>query len=343
MCLLLGVSGNAGDQIRLLNNLGYELEWQKNRALAVDAPVLILFAACILQGEAFQVWQRLYFPEYHALPIISRTLIGRLIATGPVTFGGAEREGWFPDMEIFKHFIDTKWDETSAANLITQSVDCGYSLLGSVAYALGWASAWARDEPRLVSQPRKIDLRNWDLLAREIIFRHPILLHPIEAYQTWARWGVYGLGILSDSKLTPLWAVCIAAFLAGYRKMSPDNDQMHGTRPRPKFLDNVNFALRLWLNALCSCGIDLMEYGRVERNLVSNDKITRDLEINLARISGPSDGLVGWMRIISIDISPRPEDWRIRWVFEYEIYAREFWEMVEETALELAIPGSWVD
>lgn len=47
------------------------------------------------------------------------------------------------------------------------------------------------------------------------------------------------------------------------------------------------------------------------------------------------------VRIIDIVCGPKPEDWRVKWVYEFEVLAREFWDNVE--GFNMHVPGSWVD
>ncbi|KAL3295253.1 Ankyrin repeat-containing protein [Colletotrichum asianum] len=50
--------------------------------------------------------------------------------------------------------------------------------------------------------------------------------------------------------------------------------------------------------------------------------------------------------LIGITYGPRPEHWKLWWAFEYEIFAGDFWRMVEQPCIEdpeLKVPGSWVE
>ncbi|KAM7200170.1 hypothetical protein V8F20_005388 [Naviculisporaceae sp. PSN 640] len=338
------LSGYDSEQIWLLNDLGYHLAWHRS----AESKDFIFMAASSLDSEALQVWQRLYYPQYYGLPLEIRCSIGRLLATKPGDKGWITRRLRAPRTEVFKSFISVEWETSPASDLVTHSIECGSALLGSAAYAFGWASALGKNEPDLPSKSIGTNPQSWDSLVRDIVLGAPTVLHPIEDYEIWGRWTFHWRFAGSRvRKLTPLWAALFGAFMAGYRMGHPwakdsDQDYMYGARPRPEFWDNVAVALRQWLNLLSSCGVDLHEYGRVERNLISKSKVSQDIEINL-RIWDTADGLVGWVRVVSLDIGPRPEDWRVWWAFEYEIYAQEFWEMVEETAFELPVPGSWVD
>ncbi|KAK4210312.1 hypothetical protein QBC37DRAFT_485485 [Rhypophila decipiens] len=255
-----------------------------------------------------------------------------------------------PNVETFTFLIDRQYEATDG--LIAQSVHSGFSLLGSVAYAFGWTLALSKYESSPLSKDSESEVIKWERLAQDIIRRRSDLLHPVDNYVCWSRFGL-NVEILVEQDSTvsvewsPLWALFSGAFMTGYRRIGDWDDRIDGAQPTIQMMETALYSVRRWLGLVQACGVDLEVYGTVEKRLISEEQVTKDFEISLEYPIWTklhcSDRLRGSVRIISLDIGPNPEDWRIWWAFEYEIWAQEFWEMVENTEPELAIPGRWVD
>jgi len=108
-----------------------------------------------------------------------------------------------------------------------------------------------------------------------------------------------------------------------------------------------DFVVKMWLEDLLTCGVDLQKYGAEEYivlrrnrdNLLPGEDI-RDIPLWKMRRPFP-------YRIIGFSYGPHPDDWKI-WVSEIsDQFAGDFWEMIEagqgstEEPVNLAMPGSW--
>lgn len=133
--------------------------------------------------------------------------------------------------------------------------------------------------------------------------------------------------------------------------------------------------LRKWLALLESAGVDLLAYGKREllvlhdaendvKGAFDADAIARSRTLSRRRIR--KDPLPTWgvrrrerkklarddfeggekywmpFRIIDLEIGPNPEDWKLKWVVEYESMAGQFWRTIENEE-EVVMPGAWVD
>lgn len=87
--------------------------------------------------------------------------------------------------------------------------------------------------------------------------------------------------------------------------------------------------LKLWLEDLEVSGIDLLEYGKKEREMHGQLQIR----------GHPGYFLDG--HLIDFTYGASPDDWRLLLSEPTDSYAQQFWEMVEPP--ELTIPGEWID
>jgi hypothetical protein len=101
--------------------------------------------------------------------------------------------------------------------------------------------------------------------------------------------------------------------------------------------------LEIWLSDLREVGVDLVRYGADEKALYLTGAVDNTFEC--WRWFDENEGQTS----ISFSYGPRPQDWHI-WLSEpTDVFAGEFWEMIENPAytctddLELPIPGSWSD
>ncbi|PQE31419.1 Ankyrin repeat-containing domain protein [Rutstroemia sp. NJR-2017a WRK4] len=97
-----------------------------------------------------------------------------------------------------------------------------------------------------------------------------------------------------------------------------------------------HITMRIWLEILLAAGVDLMEYGKKEHDWFCKNKCIETYHGRFLEDPG--------LRLISFTYGPKPDDWRLRWVFIEEYYGyyrmfREFWSMVDHP--ERATPGAW--
>ncbi|KAJ0300263.1 hypothetical protein COL516b_008614 [Colletotrichum fioriniae] len=124
--------------------------------------------------------------------------------------------------------------------------------------------------------------------------------------------------------------------------------------------------LRQWLRDLRSVGVDLLQYGRDEtrilnsttsadlrgafgagaiadsRRHVRNSLKTRESWMEHVDEIHPKSDLY-WIpiRVIGFDYGPKLRDWRLWWAPEFEVFAAEFWKLVDRP--RQVMPGSWVE
>jgi hypothetical protein len=118
-------------------------------------------------------------------------------------------------------------------------------------------------------------------------------------------------------------------------KRLPDECTSAPTVPAP---------VHIWLNLLASASIDLVEYGRREKQL--HLESLADVEFfSSCRPRRFSEKLSGLhFRLAHFTYGPLPGDWKFYFVQEWCIgsdWLVEFWEMVEHP--ERAMPGAWND
>jgi hypothetical protein len=94
-------------------------------------------------------------------------------------------------------------------------------------------------------------------------------------------------------------------------------------------------ALLAWLQTLQGFGIDLETYGKTERKLFYQESSSwRNLELHM-----PGRGEVCPLRLVGLQVGPKPEDWKV-WLSEpSDEFAGDFWDMLEHP--ERTIPGAW--
>ncbi|KAH9227393.1 hypothetical protein K456DRAFT_930278 [Colletotrichum gloeosporioides 23] len=102
--------------------------------------------------------------------------------------------------------------------------------------------------------------------------------------------------------------------------------------------------VQLWVTALFSCGVELLNYGRNEKTLYEQQVVKyRERNVNFSLNKRQSTARFS---LTGITYGSRPEHWRIWWAFEYEDFAGDFWRMRDQRStndLELVIPDSWVE
>ncbi|KAL6411533.1 Ankyrin repeat-containing domain protein [Ilyonectria robusta] len=143
---------------------------------------------------------------------------------------------------------------------------------------------------------------------------------------------------------TAFSAVIVGTMLSIYR--------WDGYEAKNDWIYQLNTALRTWLEDLSIAGVDLTEYGRIEKAILSStsalDKSSSTLCGSVVQI--PSDWLgakrwyyyqIGHIKLENFTYGPKPTDWSYVWDYPTENFSGEFWEMIDNMALK--IPGSWVE
>ncbi|TVY32214.1 hypothetical protein LSUB1_G008307 [Lachnellula subtilissima] len=91
-----------------------------------------------------------------------------------------------------------------------------------------------------------------------------------------------------------------------------------------------------WIEQLQTMGIDLLEYGRKEKELHIQEKVAKEYFGHyLCRSICPK------IRLISFTYGPEPADWHFWFTEVMENYFIQFWDMVDHP--ERAMPGAWIE
>jgi hypothetical protein len=272
----------------------------------------------------------------------------------------ATRLGCFVDygsLEVFSFFREER-DITSSD--IAMSTKEGYSLMHSVAVGLARRlpeEVIPRQRPAAFSY--SIFDKGWYRMAELLASRCERQdLHTQEEVTPW------------DTDPVPVWRGTPLTSLVGGTLcfLSPDYQRYYWDFCFQE-------ALQRWVAGLKKGGVDLVQYGAREQQLLrdyrtgikgafdidgikkSRTKIRKSLPTNAAfeepihRHNRDEEQRPGnwakddtrWIpiRLVDLEYGPNPSDWRLLWAPELEVFAYEFWQLVEE--LEISLPGSWVE
>lgn len=166
-------------------------------------------------------------------------------------------------------------------------------------------------------------IREWPPLSLDAEF---------EQFRTLCRYafkGAFAEDLSRNSKfhgnMTPLMAMVYHTIL----------DPFNGGKTFVKV--EFTMILRLLLQDLKSCGIDLEEYGRNEWQAWRSSKLPyEDTKVFTSRAHrGP--------RLAFFNYGPEPKDWSFELDYFTPEYARDFWDMVEAPPPPPPMPGAWVE
>ncbi|KAH8599536.1 hypothetical protein B0O99DRAFT_610897 [Bisporella sp. PMI_857] len=97
----------------------------------------------------------------------------------------------------------------------------------------------------------------------------------------------------------------------------------------------LNSKLRDWLEDLQACGVDLQNYGLVEKRIFLENGWFGKRWYPYRQYEHVQ------VRLISFDSGATPEDWIFDWDMDAERHAGKFWESIENPKPQ--IPGAWID
>lgn len=100
----------------------------------------------------------------------------------------------------------------------------------------------------------------------------------------------------------------------------------------------LSSAVRIWVSAVSSSGMDLLKYGRNEKQIYQQRGVVFKQRYCLVHHRKRHNIRLS---LIGVTCGPRPEHWRVWWAFEYEDFAGDFWRTIEEPPI--LVPGSWVE
>ncbi|KAI5462146.1 hypothetical protein BGZ63DRAFT_206122 [Mariannaea sp. PMI_226] len=190
----------------------------------------------------------------------------------------------------------------------------------------------------------------WSRLVQKVVMvSHPEDLHCIETITPW------------DTHQVPIWrGTPLVSVIGGVLcYISPDISFTHWDTA-------FQLTLQQWVSDLQQAGVDLIDYGQHERQLLKThmrgaldaDAINSSRSVVRNVISRGVETLRGlrvgrdqeegynenhWVPIRMLDLifGPSPADWRIIWAPEFEWMANQFWDLIDRESM--IMPGSWVD
>ena len=100
----------------------------------------------------------------------------------------------------------------------------------------------------------------------------------------------------------------------------------------------IDQPLKVWLEDLEDCGVDLLKYGRKEKALHDEIPMLQDFMVDFLEDGEFHE--IKW-RLIGFSFGASPSDWHI-WISEpTDCFAGDFWSMIEPP--EMSIPGMWME
>lgn len=96
----------------------------------------------------------------------------------------------------------------------------------------------------------------------------------------------------------------------------------------------------MWLEDLVTSGVDLVEYGRKEKEIWDLSSISKDVLFFMCMSSG-FDHEAWHIHVIDVVFGAAPSDWHIWWSEPTDFLAGQFWAMIESP--EELMPGSWIE
>lgn len=262
--------------------------------------------------------------EYYGLPIEERVRVAIGLASGPAKNG--------PDPDLIRAALQTGPIPPAA---IKHKRDSGKTLLHALALGTG---RFTDTDPFITERFRKgspkADLpgrRFAPLLHRVLInlglralTRELIAggadLHAIYSRAVYQRnpSRVIGEDIKIGLRYTPLLCIFWGELTGHYFQV------------RESFTSHHH--IKLWLEDLELCGIDLCEYGRKEKDLFDQSRVSREFITY--------DGHT--FHLVNFTFGASPSDWQFYFLEPTDEFAGDFWSLVEEPE-EKVMPGMWVD
>ncbi|KAH6977394.1 hypothetical protein BKA56DRAFT_588231 [Ilyonectria sp. MPI-CAGE-AT-0026] len=145
---------------------------------------------------------------------------------------------------------------------------------------------------------------------------------------------------------TAFSAIILGTMLSIYR--------WDGYEAKNDWIYQLNTALRDWLEDLSIAGVDLTEYGRIEKAVLSSPSVLEKSSSTLcgSAVQIPSDWFrfkakrgdyyqIDHIKLENFTYGPKPTDWSYVWDYPTENFSGEFWDMIDNMALK--VPGSWVE
>ncbi|MCJ1382157.1 hypothetical protein MMC17_005269 [Xylographa soralifera] len=247
--------------------------------------------------DVFQSLQQYTTVPYYESPVEGRALVAMGLARG----------AQWNSPDLFRIAIQPGPIPRSAIRY--NSVERG-TLLHGVARALGIVTGSTQVAPYGHSPYIEEGLPGWRALLRELVLGGSDL----HAY-------VFNTCDCSELASTPFIDLLQGAGCTG-------------TSDGNLRCQKCNQLLKIWLEELAACGVDLQEYGEKEKAIHHSIPMVKEF-----RTSTNRDEYV-W-HLSSFTFGPSPDDWYL-WESEHtDNFVGEFWSIVDPP--ELIIPGNWID
>lgn len=223
---------------------------------------------------------------------------------------------WVHDPTVFKRILEPEWT-SDLDGLYRIAPRTGNSLLTHIMYKATANCRYNLQGP----QTSLVISRNWFQLSAEIVSR------------------VSNVDIICCDHLN--WNATLSTLMISSSLEATSSHIVHSWKKHTTFL------LRAWVASLKDAGFDLIQLGGLETKLLYDTSLSirrrffpriglakQNLQrcIELAR-KGKSVYLIGFK------YGPEPEDWDIYWDEPTDMFAGEFWELIENPPPQ--IPGAW--
>ena len=101
----------------------------------------------------------------------------------------------------------------------------------------------------------------------------------------------------------------------------------------------------MWLEDLHAAGVDLLEYGRKEKEMLDDGLFNQDFEYFVLERGRPGKVLYRYDRLvwhlISFTYGHSPSDWHLWFSEPTDEFVGDFWSMIESPLL--SVPGAWIE
>lgn len=162
-------------------------------------------------------------------------------------------------------------------------------------------------------------------LAELHIFKSRDLIETITAlYKSWNAIFCELVTLRVDVHLITDFSSPLSSFLQGYLNYC----DIHNCNA-----DGCNNALKIWLTDLQTHGLDLEDFGRIEKQLTDDQDIKKNYECDFA------NEYMASRRLISLFYGPSPDAWHLWWSEFSDDYFEGFWDLVERQMEVMA--GAW--
>lgn len=164
---------------------------------------------------------------------------------------------------------------------------------------------------------------DWNLIAQDLILRGGDLHSP------------------DLNQCTPLGSL----FLGACRSLLPSPSNINSIISSVVIPRLSVLICNHWLTPLRCFGVDLVEYGAREKAIFLKQCSKIWVFSGNHKGSGGTFSLraVDDFELVGFEYGPEPEDWILWWNEPTDVFAGDFWKMIEEGKGDEVMPGTWVE